>query len=130
MRLDKYLAQSTGFSRKEVKRMLHAGEVKINGEPEKNAARHLSETDEVELDGMHVDAPSTRYIMLNKPDGCVCANEDPTYPTVVSLIELPRADELKIAGRLDMDTTGLVLLTDDGKWAHRVTSPRHKAGKV
>lgn len=130
MRLDKYLAKATGLSRKEVKRLLHADEVRINGEPERDPSRHIHGDDRVELDGLEMDKPETRYLMLNKPVGVICANDDPTHPTVLSLIELPRAEEMHIAGRLDIDTTGLVLITDDGKWAHRVTSPRHKTGKV
>lgn len=130
MRLDKYLSQSTGFSRKEVKRMLHADEVRVNGEAERNPARKVSDEDQIELDGYTVDTPSVRYIMLNKPVGYVCSNDDGTHPSVLGLVELPRADELNIAGRLDVDTTGLVLLSDDGKWCHRITSPRHKQGKI
>lgn len=130
MRLDKYLSQSTGFSRKEIKRLLRAGEVTVNGEAERDASRHLLDDDEVVLGDYDVEAPYTRYLMLNKPEGYVCANTDATYPTVVSLVDLPRAEELNIAGRLDVDTTGLVLLTDDGKWAHRITSPNHKTDKV
>ncbi|WP_188749327.1 16S rRNA pseudouridine(516) synthase RsuA [Marinobacterium zhoushanense] len=130
MRLDKYLAKATGFSRKEVKRLLHADEVRVNGDPERNPARHIQDGDSVELDGLEMDKPEPRYLMLYKPEGVVCANDDPTHPTVLSLLELPRAEEMHIAGRLDIDTTGLVLITDDGKWAHKVTSPRHKTGKV
>lgn len=130
MRLDKYLAQSTGFSRKEVKRMLHADEVQVNGEYERNPARKVSDEDEVLLDGFPIDTPRERYLMLYKPVGYVCSNDEGAHATVHSLIELPRADELTIAGRLDVDTTGLVLMSSDGQWCHRITSPRHKLGKI
>lgn len=130
MRLDKYLAQSTGFSRKEVKRMLHADEVQVNGEPERNPARKVNDEDLVLLDGFPVETPRERYLMLYKPVGYVCSHDEGTHPSVLGLIELPRADELTIAGRLDVDTTGLVLLSSDGQWCHRITSPRHKLGKV
>ncbi len=130
MRLDKYLSQATGLSRKDVKRLLHAGEVRVNQQPERNAARQVTENDLIELDEQEIEAPGPIYLMLNKPLGYVCATDDPTHPTVLTLIDLPRAEQLHIAGRLDIDTTGLVLLTDDGKWSHRVTSPRHKTGKV
>lgn len=130
MRLDKYLAQSTGFSRKEVKRMLHADEVQVNGEYERNPARKVTDEDEVLLDGYPIDTPRERYLMLYKPVGYVCSNDDGTHPSVLGLVELPRADELTIAGRLDVDTTGLVLLSDNGQWCHRITSPRHKLGKI
>ncbi len=130
MRLDKYLAQSTGFSRKEVRRFMKAGEVIVNDEEANNPAIHISEDDEVYLSGYPVEAPGDKYLMLHKPLGCVCSNDDGTHPTVLSLIDLPRAEELTICGRLDVDTTGLVLITSDGKWAHRVTSPKHKTGKL
>lgn len=130
MRLDKYLARSTGLSRKEVKRLLHADEVQVNGVLERDPSRHVLETDQVTLDQTPLARPEPRYLMLHKPEGFVCATDDPTHPTVLTLVELPRAEALHIAGRLDIDATGLVLLTDDGKWSHRATSPRHKTGKV
>lgn len=130
MRLDKFLAQSSGFSRKDVRKMLRAGEITLNGEEVRDPALHISKEDLICLDGMPLDPPGERYLMLYKPEGCVCSNDDSTHPTVLSLIDLPRADELAICGRLDVDTTGLVLVTSDGKWAHRVTSPKHKTGKV
>jgi 16S rRNA pseudouridine516 synthase len=130
MRLDKYLAKSTGLSRKEVKRLLHADEVRVNGERERDPSRHVTEADQVTLDERPMEPPQPRYLMMNKPEGVVCAADDPTHPTVLALVELPRAEELHIAGRLDIDATGLVLLTDDGKWSHRATSPRHKTDKV
>lgn len=110
--------------------MLHADEVQVNGEFERNPARKITDEDEVLLDGHPVDTPRERYLMLYKPVGYVCSNDDGTHPSVLGLIELPRADELTIAGRLDVDTTGLVLISSDGQWCHRITSPRHKLGKV
>jgi len=130
MRLDKYIASVTDFSRKEVKRMLHADEVTVNGEYERDAGRKVGEQDDVCLQGIPLEAPSTRYLMLYKPEGVVCSNDDPTHPTVMALLELPRVERLHICGRLDVDTTGLVLLTDDGQWAHRITSPNRHTGKI
>lgn len=129
MRLDKYLAQTTGLSRKEVKKRLHAELVKVNDQLEKDSGRHVTSDDVVELDGELLSEPRPRYLMLYKPDGYVCSNDDPTHPTALTLIDLPAAEKLIIAGRLDLDTTGLVLLTDDGQWSHRITSPRHKLPK-
>ncbi len=131
MRLDKYLSQSTDFSRKEVRRYLKLGEVTLNGKEVRDPAMHVDEiNDEIYLSGYPIEAPGEKYLMLNKPLGCVCANHDGTHPTVLSLIDLPRANELIICGRLDVDTTGLVLITTDGQWAHKVTSPKHKTGKL
>lgn len=130
MRLDKYIAQVTDFSRKEVKRLLHANEVTVNGTLERDPGHKVGADDDVSLQGMPLEAPRTRYLMLYKPEGVVCSSDDPTHPTVLALLELPRVERLNICGRLDVDTTGLVLLTDDGQWAHRVASPNHKTGKV
>jgi len=130
MRLDKYLAQSTGFSRKEVRRFMKAREVVVNDIEVSDPSMHVGEDDDVYLSGYPVDAPGEKYIMLHKPLGCVCSNDDGTHPTVLSLIDLPRAEELTICGRLDVDTTGLVLITSNGKWAHKITSPKHKTGKL
>lgn len=110
--------------------MLHADEVSVNGEAERNSGRQVSDADRVRLDGQEVDTPSERYLMLHKPEGYVCSHNEGDNPTVIGLIELPRAEKLSIAGRLDIDTTGLVLLSDDGQWCHRITSPRHKQAKV
>lgn len=129
MRIDKFLAQSTGLSRKEVHRLMHQGKITLDGEEVRNAGLHVKEDADILLDGFPIEAPRPRYIMLYKPEGFVCANQDGVHPTVLSLIDLPRAEELTICGRLDVDTTGLVLITSEGKWAHRITSPKHKANK-
>lgn len=129
MRLDKYLAQNSGLSRKEVKKCLKAGDVLLNDIVVSDPSIQVNEEDEVIFDGNQLSAPKVRYLMLNKPQGIVCANDDQTHITVSSLIALPRAEELMICGRLDVDTTGLVLLTNDGQWCHRIISPRHKLKK-
>ncbi len=130
MRLDKYLSHATGLSRKDIQRLLKKGAVTVNDEIIRTGAVQIdSEQDKICFEDQPIDAPATRYLMLNKPEGFVCANDDSTHPTVLSLIDLPRAEELIICGRLDIDTTGLVLITSDGQWAHRITSPKHKTGK-
>lgn len=68
--------------------------------------------------------------MLNKPQGYVCSTDDPDHPTVLYFLDEPVAWKLHAAGRLDIDTTGLVLMTDDGQWSHRITSPRHHCEKT
>jgi len=68
--------------------------------------------------------------MLHKPEGYVCSTEDPDHPTVLYFLDEPVAHKLHAAGRLDIDTTGLVLMTDDGQWSHRITSPRHHCEKT
>lgn len=130
MRLDKYLSQATGISRKDIRRLMRRDEVSLNGEPVRDPSQHIDpESDEILLYDEPVGTPGPRYLMVYKPEGYVSASDDPTHPTVNSLVDLPRADKLHCCGRLDIDATGLVLLTDDGQWSHRITSPRHKLAK-
>ncbi|MCP8689677.1 pseudouridine synthase [Marinobacterium sedimentorum] len=130
MRLDKYLSQATGISRKEIHRIMHRGDVSLNGNETLNPAQHIEPgVDSVCLNGEPIGAPGPRYLMLYKPEGYVSASDDPSHPTINSLVDIPRNDELHCCGRLDIDATGLILLTDDGKWSHRITSPRHKLPK-
>lgn len=129
MRLDRYLANNTELSRKEVKRLIKSERVSVDGSITVNAAQHIEEGAFVEADGEHVQPIGPGYFMLNKPQGVVCANRDSNHATVFDLFDEPQTD-LHIAGRLDIDTTGLVLITGDGQWSHRITSPRHKCVKT
>ncbi|MBU2885057.1 pseudouridine synthase [Gilvimarinus agarilyticus] len=127
MRLDKFIAHSSGLSRKEVKRALHQGIICIDNQPVKNGGTLVNEQQHITLDGQHLQLSGPRYFILHKPQGVVCANQDSSYPTALDLLSDEKQDGLQIAGRLDVDTTGLVLITDDGQWNHRATSP--KVGK-
>ena len=130
MRLDKYIAQVTDLSRALVKIALRSKRITVNGQPVKDASLHLGSTDVVTLDGAVLGAVGARYFMLHKPVGYICATTDSHHPTVLDLLDEPNKQALHIAGRLDIDTTGLVLITDDGAWTHRVTSPRHECLKI
>lgn len=130
MRLDKYIAQTTDLSRALVKLALRNKRVTVNGELIKDAGLHVSPTDSVKLDGEALSAVGPRYFMLHKPLGYISATVDNEHPTVLDLLDEPNKKALHIAGRLDIDTTGLVLITDDGPWNHRVTSPRHECEKT
>lgn len=123
MRLDKRIAHSTGLSRKAVKRALHRGEVCLNGQPVRDGGLIVSREDNISWNGQPLQLSGPRYFMLHKPRGFVCANQDSDHPTVLDLLDGERREGLQIAGRLDLDTTGLVLITDDGQWNHRATSP-------
>lgn len=130
MRLDKYISHATGLPREYVKRVIRNKKVTVNGVMVKSASAHIAETDAVCLEGEPLALPGPRYLMLHKPAGYVCATEDGEHPIVLDLLEDTNPEGLSIAGRLDIDTTGLVLLSDDGQWLHRVTSPRHLFDKV
>ncbi|MFK0573320.1 16S rRNA pseudouridine(516) synthase RsuA [Endozoicomonas sp.] len=129
MRLDKYLSESTELSRANGKKCLHRGEVTCDGIVVKNSAFKVPEGCDVRLLGEPIKVRGLRYIMLNKPEGTLCSNVDEVYPSVLSLLDIPKAYSLHIAGRLDADTTGLVLITDDGQWSHRQASPVKACGK-
>lgn len=130
MRLDKFISQATDLSRREVHILAKRGAIQINTEVVRNPALQLSATDVVILNGQVIEQRQTRYLMLHKPLGFVCANSDSDHPTVLDLIDLTNKAQLQIVGRLDIDTTGLVLLTDDGQWNHRMTSPNSKCAKT
>lgn len=133
MRLDQFIATSSPLSRKEARRAIHASKVEVNGEVWKDTGKHLPAGAQVLLEGGQLTLQGERYIMLNKPAGIVSATQDSEHPTALDLLpaELTEvARNLHIAGRLDADTTGLLLLTTDGKWSHRVTSPRVECPKT
>lgn len=130
MRLDKFIADASELSRRQIQILIRQGAVDVNGTRVKNSALHINADDVVTLDGEIIHARAIRYLMLHKPAGYVCANSDSEHPTVLDLLNLPHKNTLQIVGRLDLDTTGLVLLTDDGQWNHRVTSPKSECAKT
>ncbi len=130
MRLDKYLSQATGLPRSQVKRLIKSRKVRINDKANQDHGFQVKSGDQVFLDGREIPPPGPRYLMLHKPQDTICATEDQEHPTVLDLLELENIKNLHPAGRLDIDTTGLVLITDDGQWSHRITSPRHRCDKV
>jgi 16S rRNA pseudouridine516 synthase len=129
VRLDRFLVNHAGLSRSQAQRAVRTGMVCVDGQPVRDPSRHLHEGQTVTLSGQPVLARGLRYFMLHKPAGYVSVTEDGMHPTVLDLVHEPRRDALHAAGRLDLDSTGLVLLTDDGAWSHRVTSPRRKCAK-
>lgn len=132
MRLDKLLANMGYGSRKEVKALLKKGFVTVNGEKVIDGKQHVSPNEDViEIYGEQVIYKKYIYIMMNKPKGVISATEDDREETVVDLLSPEHAIfEPFPAGRLDKDTTGFVLLTNDGKLAHELTSPKKKVDKT
>ncbi|MFS2224480.1 16S rRNA pseudouridine(516) synthase RsuA [Pantoea sp. B65] len=131
MRLDKFLSQQLEISRAIATREIRAKRVTIDGEIVRDTSFKLEPEHQVEYDGNPLQQQlGPRYFMLNKPEGYVCSTDDPDHPTVLFFLEEPTAYKLHAAGRLDIDTTGLVLMTDDGQWSHRITSPRHHCEKT
>ncbi|QYJ92993.1 16S rRNA pseudouridine(516) synthase RsuA [Shewanella spartinae] len=130
MRLDKFISESTQLTRSLAKKALHRGEVTVDGQVIKDGSFKLNENQKVCLDGEPISLIGPRFIMLHKPVDTLCSTVDEVYPSVLNLLDLPHKEDLHIAGRLDADTTGLVLITSDGQWSHRVTSPKRECGKT
>ena len=132
MRLDKFLVACAVGSRTEVKNFLKSGRVTVNGKKEKSAKLQINEeTDEICFDGQKLDYEEFVYYMMNKPQGVISATEDPKHKTVLDLLDnYARAKEVFPVGRLDIDTHGLLLLTNDGKLAHALLSPKRHVDKT
>ena len=132
MRLDKFLVACAVGSRTEVKNMLKSGRVTVNGKKEKSAKLQIDEErDEIRFDGQVLEYEEFVYYMMNKPKGVISATEDPKHRTVLDLLDdIARSKEVFPVGRLDIDTYGLLLLTNDGKLAHDLLSPKRHVDKT
>lgn len=131
MRLDKFLANSGIGSRSVVKRYIKSKRVKVNGEIIKDDSFSVDETKDIVLfDDLEVKYKKFYYILLNKPQGYVSATIDNIYPPVTDLLPEYKFVKLFPVGRLDVDTTGALLLTNDGDLAHKLTSPKYHVNKV
>ena len=124
-RLDKYIADRTEMSRKDVKQLVRKGCVCIDGKVVSDASAKVETGSEVSVNGKKLRTNTNTYIMLNKPEGCVCSTKDSVSRTVLSYVPPTlKVKNLFPAGRLDKDSKGFVLLTDDGEFAHRILSPK------
>ena len=145
VRLDKYVAEAAGITRKDAKTALSKGRVQVNGTVCKNGDNKVSAADAVTLDGKSLKKEEFLYLMLHKPAGVVSATEDTKDKTVLDILREQSAADADEAGetgfflgkrdifpvgRLDKDTEGLLLLTDDGELAHRLLSPKKHVDKV
>ena len=131
MRLDKFLSEMGISSRKETALLAKKGQITVDGLPIKDASKHIDpEKSRVVFCGREISYSKYTYVMLNKPEGYVSATEDSKLPVVTELLsdELRRM-ELFPVGRLDRDTVGLMILTNNGQLAHRLLSPKHHVEK-
>ena len=130
MRLDRFLVRRGTHSGKEVARLLVDGRVTLDGEVATSGLKKIDRFTRIELDGEVLQALEAVYMMLHKPAGYLSATTDPQHPTVIELIDHPLRSELHLAGRLDRASTGLLLLTNDGRWSKRVTEPLEEIPKT
>ena len=130
-RLDKLLAQSGLYSRSEARDLIRARRVSVGGEIASKPEQKCADSAEIRVDGAPVNCERFRYFMLDKPAGVLSATDDKSQSTVLDLLpaELRRLGLFPV-GRLDKDTTGLLLLTNDGEFTHRVISPRYGVVKT
>jgi 16S rRNA pseudouridine516 synthase len=148
MRLDKFICKSTELTRAEAIECINSGLVTVNGvasrmksnayggykteiEAEQiTAATQVHENNIITLNGQQLTPRPFRYLLMHKTAGTICSNVDGDYPSLFNQLDIEYKDELHIAGRLDVDTTGLVLITDDGRWTYNITRPDKDCNKV
>ena len=131
MRLDKFLANSGIGSRSEVKNYIRKGRIKVDGEIAKSSSLIIDENiNKISFDDEIIDYHEFYYILINKPKGYVSAVTDNVYPPVTDLVTEYQFAKLFPVGRLDVDTTGTLLLTNDGKLCHRLLSPKYHVDKT
>ena len=130
MRLDGFVSKAAGVSRSQARTWIRRGEVRVDGQPVREAGYRLDADTRVSVGREELSLPGGLYLMLHKPRGLLSATRDAHQQTVLSLLPDALAARVHLAGRLDKDTSGLLLLTDDGDWSHRVTAPARHCGKV
>lgn len=130
MCLDKFICKSTELSLTDALVLIENRRVAVNGTVAIEASYQVHKNNVVTLDGEALTPRKSRYFLLHKPTDMICSNIDEKYPSVLNLLDVDRRSELHIAGRLDADTTGLVLVTDDGHWSFNLTSPKNRCEKV
>lgn len=130
-RLDKFVSNQLCIGRTEAKRLIRIGKVTVDGNVEKNFGTHIdAEKSQITVDGNKVNFKRNIYLLMNKPKGVVCSTDDKRSKTVIDLLPTEfKRKGISPVGRLDKDTTGLLILTDDGDFAHKVISPKHNTVK-
>lgn len=131
-RIDKIIAAQTEYSRKDVKKLILQKRVRVNNELISKSEEKVNEnTDIITIDGQTINIQQFVYLILNKPKGYISATEDKTQQTVLDLIdEKYMHRQLFPAGRLDKDTTGMMIITDDGQFAHNILAPKKHISKT
>lgn len=128
MRINKYLAQATGLSRRRVDQLLAAGQVTVNGQTA-SLGQQITPDDQLSINGKQVDRPpTTQTVLFNKPVGYVCSRRGQGSQTIYDLLPA-KLHHLKPVGRLDKDSSGLLLLTNDGQLANQLTHPSYVKNK-
>ena len=131
MRLDRFLSNLPRFNRQDARQLISQGRIYLDGQQCRDAQAEVREFSRVQLDDELLQAgKAARYFMLHKPVGVVSATRHPEHRTVLDLLDEPDKDDLHLAGRLDLNTSGLLLISNDGLWTRRLTLPGSKQPKV
>ena len=130
MRLDKFVCKSTELTKNDAVTCIHHGQVVVNGVAVVDESAQVHENNRITLNGERLTARPFRYLMIHKPANTICSNVDEAYPSLFTGLNIERTSELHVAGRLDADTTGLVLVTDDGRWSFDIIRPTQHCKKV
>jgi 16S rRNA pseudouridine516 synthase len=138
MRLDKFICKSTELTKPEARQRIYAGDVIVDGitsgQGMIDESTQVHENNTITLNGQGLTTRPFRYLLMHKPAGTICSNTDGDYPSLFNLLSndptIENVSELHIAGRLDVDTTGLVLITDDGRWTYNIIAPTKHCHKV
>jgi len=130
MRLDRFIEKTLSYSARTVRDLFVKRVVLLNGVAVADGRGRISEFCRVEVAGNILQARTAIYIMLHKPQACVSATKDTKNKTVLDAIDFPEKETLHLAGRLDFNSTGLLLLTNDGKWSRKLTQPQQKIPKT
>jgi 16S rRNA pseudouridine516 synthase len=123
-RLDRFISAHSGVPRREVRLLLAQGRISVDGSPGISINQPIGEFSRVELDQQVLQANAPVYLMLHKPTGIVSATRDDRHHTVIDLLERPDRSSLHIVGRLDINSSGLLLLTNDGRWSRQLSAPQ------
>ena len=129
-RLDRFISSHAGVTRGAVRALLASGRVEVNGRAASEINQVVDQFSHITLDGQVLQDHEAIYLMLNKPRGVVSATRDEKHRTVIDLLDANAGNELHIAGRLDFNSTGLLLLTNDGRWSRRLSCAQNPVEKV
>lgn len=129
-RLDRFISQNSTFKLSDVRLLLAQKRILVDGQVAQSIQHRVTQFSRVVLDNQCLQDHQPLYLLLNKPQGVVSATKDLKHTTVLDLLDHPHKDELHIVGRLDLNTTGLVLLTNDGAWSRKISLPETRLAKT
>jgi len=129
-RLDRFISEQMGINRRDVRPLLAQKRIVVDGSPATDINHVIDEFSHVTLDDQVLQDNTPSYVMMNKPVGVVSATKDEQHRTVIDLLERPDRHHLHIVGRLDFNSSGLLLLTNDGRWSRQLTTPENNIAKL